>query len=79
MIKIREIIGYLSDNIIFVDPEKIKNCVVEDKNDWAIIGTALAAKVKIIVTGDKGILKHKKVNGIAILSPREFWERLSKR
>lgn len=51
--------------------------IVPDPDDIPVLGCALAAKTDIFVTGDKALLNLKVVEGMAILSPRQMWERLS--
>lgn len=50
-----------------------------DPSDAPILAAALAANSDIFVTGDQVLLTMKDVEGMAILSPRGFWERLRQR
>ena len=44
-------------------------------NDLLVVGSALAAKAEILLTGDRELLDLKeKPQGLRILSPREFWD-----
>jgi putative PIN family toxin of toxin-antitoxin system len=47
-----------------------------DPDDLFILATAVAGKADCIVTGDKDLLDLGEYQGIAILTPRRFWERL---
>jgi uncharacterized protein len=47
---------------------------IPDPDDVPVVACALAAKASVFVTGDKALLDLKKVLGMAILSPRRFWE-----
>jgi putative PIN family toxin of toxin-antitoxin system len=48
-----------------------------DPDDEPIVASALGGGAKVFVTGDKALLKLKTVEQLPIISPREFWERLS--
>jgi len=49
---------------------------VPDPNDRPIVACALAAGAELFITGDKALLDLKSVAGMAIVSPRQAWERL---
>lgn len=45
-----------------------------DRNDLLVIGSALKAEAKILVTGDREMLElDEKPEALQIVSPREFW------
>ncbi len=69
----RSIADYLRDVTEIVEPESIDTSVCRDKDDNAIIGTALQGKAEIIITGDDDLLVLKKYRGVKIITPREFW------
>jgi len=48
-----------------------------DSDDEPIVASALAGGAKVFVTGDKALLKLRTIEQLPIISPREFWERLS--
>jgi putative PIN family toxin of toxin-antitoxin system len=48
-----------------------------DPDDEPIVASALAGGAKVFVTGDKALLKLITIEKLLIISPREFWERLS--
>ena len=48
-----------------------------DPEDEAIVASALAGGAKVFVTGDKALLNLKTIGHLAIISPRQLWERLS--
>jgi len=58
----------------------IKNFDIEinDKSDLPILSSALNGEVEIFVTGDKELLEIKKINNMKIISPREYWEILTR-
>jgi putative PIN family toxin of toxin-antitoxin system len=53
--------------------------ICEDPDDDKFIACALAAKCKVIVSGDKHLLKMSGFQGIKVLSPREFVDRYLER
>jgi putative PIN family toxin of toxin-antitoxin system len=55
-----------------VMPQQRVNAVKEDPDDNRILECALAADAAMIVSGDGHLLKLRKYEGIAILTPRDF-------
>lgn len=47
----------------------------DDPDDDMFIACALAGKCKVIISGDKHLLKMSGFRGIKVLRPREFFER----
>ena len=46
-----------------------------DRDDLAIVGSAIAGRAEVFITGDRRILElPKRAVGVRIASPREFWE-----
>ena len=62
----------LAINTEFVMPEKLKNTVCEDPDDDKFLACALAGKSKIIISGDKHLLRVSGYKGIKVLRPRKF-------
>ena len=60
----------------FVEPERLPRRVCRDKNDDFVLGTALAGKAELVVTGDNDLLTLKEYEGVKIISPREFLDLL---
>jgi putative PIN family toxin of toxin-antitoxin system len=58
----------------FVDKQDINITVCEDPDDNKFIECAIASDTKIIVSGDKHLLKLKCLQGVTVYSPREFVE-----
>lgn len=75
-IKIEAILSFLKEFCQICEPTKLNKAVCRDRNDDNIIGLAVASAAKYIISGDKDLLVLKKHGSIAILTPREFWERL---
>ena len=60
----------------FVTPEEIPGDACREPNDLPILGTALAGRAEVIITGDKDLLALQTFRGIPILRPGEFWKLL---
>jgi predicted nucleic acid-binding protein len=46
------------------------------QGDLPILGSAIAARAELLVTGDKYLLDLGGIEGLEILSPQQFWEKL---
>jgi putative PIN family toxin of toxin-antitoxin system len=53
-------------------PPPLAEIVCEDPSDDKFLSVALAAGAKIIVSGDKHLLKVSGYRGISVLTPRQF-------
>ena len=62
----------------FVEPERLSERICRDADDDVVLGTALAGKADMIVTGDGDLLVLKEFRGVRILSPRQFLEVLDR-
>jgi putative PIN family toxin of toxin-antitoxin system len=60
----------------FVEPLPVAGEACRDPVDLPVLGAALAGQVEFLVTGDRDLLDLRQFQGMAILSPREFYERL---
>ncbi len=49
---------------------------IEDQDDLPILSPAISGKADVFVTGDKELLDLGQIEHLAILSPRQFWDRL---
>ena len=59
----------------FVDSTNLDIAVCEDPDDNKFIECAIASDTKIIVSGDKHLLKITGYQGITVFKPREFVNR----
>ncbi|MFM7043235.1 MAG: putative toxin-antitoxin system toxin component, PIN family [Planctomycetaceae bacterium] len=59
-----------------MEPIAVPPGTVRDKDDLPVLGTAIAGSVAALVTGDQELLALGLFRGVAILSPRDFYERL---
>ena len=70
--KRRIILGTLFNLALIIKPKKIKKPVFPDEKDHFLYELAVEGEALAIVTGDKGLLKTKRVSGIEVLSPAQF-------
>lgn len=73
-----EIIEWLRDHFILETAEKLDLKKCRDPQDIEILGLALKTQSDFLITGDQDLLVLKRLQGIAIVSPREFWDHLRK-
>ena len=59
-------------NASLIDAPMLDTQVCEDPDDDKFIACAIAAKVKIIISGDKHLLDISGYNNIVVLKPRKF-------
>lgn len=57
-----------------VKPAKVAESLCRDADDLPILGTAVAGRADVLVTGDRELLALGHVEGIPIITPRAFFE-----
>jgi uncharacterized protein len=60
-----------------VESRKNPSIPIKDTNDIPILACAIAGKADVFVTGDKELLDLRKIEDLAVVSPRELWNRLA--
>ena len=74
---ISDLLSLIQEDAICSKPGKSATVVpIKDKDDVVILSTALNGKADIFVTGDKELLRLRKVGTMEIVSPRGLWEKL---
>jgi putative PIN family toxin of toxin-antitoxin system len=73
---IDEVIEILQQDAHFAISKDLPGIVIKDKDDLMILSSALNGKADLLVTGDKELLDLGRVEGMDIVSPRMFWEKL---
>jgi uncharacterized protein len=74
-IDIQQIIDIIMIKSEFVDVNNVVESVCEDQDDDKFIECAIAGNCKIIISGDKHLLKVSGYKGITVLKPGEFTSR----
>ena len=62
----------------WVEPQPLEKPACRDPDDDWVLATAVAGQAEAIVTGDGDLLALGKYQGVAILTPRQFIERLAR-
>jgi putative PIN family toxin of toxin-antitoxin system len=71
-----EILAFLREHAEIVSPATIDPAACRDHDDLAVLGTAVAGRADLLVTGDQDLLILREYAGIPILTPRACYERL---
>ena len=66
-----------ADGTIIKPPPEIPPIRIQDASDIPILACAIAGKADVFVTGDRELLELRKVDGLAVVSPRELWLQLT--
>ncbi len=74
--KVQAAVAYLRGHAELVEPVPVPVEVFPDHGDLPVLGAAVAARADALVTGDRQLLELQAYQGIPILSPRAFYERL---
>jgi putative PIN family toxin of toxin-antitoxin system len=71
-----EAMALILEHAEIVEPADMPRSACPDPDDLPVLGTAVAGKADVLVTGDKALLRLRRVHGIPILSPRDLYARL---
>ena len=74
-IDLSPILTFVVEHAKVYKPARLKEPVCEDPEDDKFFACALASASKIIISGDKHLLKVSGYEGIEVLKPREFVDR----
>ena len=74
--RIQEIVRLLQEQANPVAPVDVSPEACRDPDDLPVLGTVLAAGAHYLITGDKDLLSLQSIQGCAIVSPRDFYERV---
>ena len=69
-----EAVKLLRNRFEVVEPTTIDEEACRDPNDLPVLGTAVAARCDVLVSGDKDLLELETFRGIRIVSPGAFWK-----
>ena len=73
---VEDVLRLLREDSIDAEPSSSPAVSLLGQNDRALISSALNGNTDLFVTGDRDLIKLGQVEGLAILSPRAFWERI---
>lgn len=73
---IDDFIWLLQQDTVFAEPAKLPSVELRDKDDLPVLAAAIAAGAEVLVTGDKELLDLGHIEGLEIISPRQFWEKV---
>lgn len=71
-----EIALFVREHSLVVSPGAVPATACRDPSDLPVLGTAIAGKADLLVSGDKDLLELKRFEGVPIVTPRECYERL---
>jgi putative PIN family toxin of toxin-antitoxin system len=69
-------VDFLRRHADVVVPASMPADACRDPDDRPVLGTAVAGRADVLVTGDAELLALQRIKGIPILSPRAFYDRL---
>lgn len=69
-------LGLFRSSVRVVDPRPLASPVCRDSTDDIVLATAIAAGADVVVTGDEDLLVLRSYEGVPIVAPRTFLERL---
>jgi putative PIN family toxin of toxin-antitoxin system len=70
------VVAILRANSHIVQPAPVPLGTLRDRDDLPVLGTAVAGSAAVIITGDRELLALATFHGVAVLSPRDFYDRL---
>jgi uncharacterized protein len=71
-VDLKPIFNFVLEHATIYKPSVLKEPVCEDPDDDKFFACALASESRIIISGDKHLLKVSGYQGIEVLKPREF-------
>ncbi len=69
-----EAVNLLLARLQLVEPEALPEPVCRDRDDDAVLATALAARADYLITGDGDLLMLGALQTVQIIRPAGFWE-----
>jgi len=73
---ITESIGFLYQDALISERFGKIDIHLNDQEDIIILSSAINGNAELFVTGDKELLQLRNMNGMEIVSPRKFWEKV---
>ena len=75
---VNDFIRLVREDSLLCGPGDLPKIKLKDKDDLGILSAAVGGGVNVIVTGDKEMQMVGMVAGLKIMSPRQFWQELTK-
>jgi putative PIN family toxin of toxin-antitoxin system len=72
-----DFISVVRQDSILAKPGKMPDVKLRDKDDVKILAAAIASGADVLLTGDAELVALGSYEDMVILSPRQFWERLT--
>jgi putative PIN family toxin of toxin-antitoxin system len=73
---VADFIRLLEQEAEVAPPARLPGIELNDRDDVPILGAAIAARAEVFVTGDRKLAELGTVEGMRVVSPRQFWEGL---
>lgn len=73
---IDDFISLIQQETVLAQPGPLPPVEIDDHDDLPILSAAISGRADAFVTGDKELLDLSEVENLAILSPRQFWDKL---
>jgi putative PIN family toxin of toxin-antitoxin system len=73
---IDDFILLMRQDTVLAQPGPLPPVEIQDQDNLPILSAAISGKADVFVTGDKELLDLSEVENLAILSPRQFWDKL---
>jgi len=73
---IADVIDLMHEGSTLAKPGKLPDIQLRDTSDLKIIAAAMAGDAEVFLTGDAELLGLGHCQGVEMLSPRQFWEKL---
>ncbi|RLA96853.1 MAG: putative toxin-antitoxin system toxin component, PIN family [Deltaproteobacteria bacterium] len=75
---VTEFMEIIERDSLLSDSSPLAEIDIRDRDDVVILSAALNAGVDFFITGDKELLALRQLGTMEIISPREFWDRLTR-
>ena len=76
---VADFIRLLEQEAEVAPPARLPGIELNDQDDLPILGAAVAARAEVFVTGDRELVELGTVEGMRVVSPRQFWDGLKSR
>lgn len=72
-----EVVEFVREHAEVVSPAKVPPGACRDPQDLPVLGTAVAGRADLLVTGDRDLLEAESHGGVPIVTPRRCYQRLA--